>query len=189
MNGPAVRRAEAADRPLVERLWQLFRHDMSEFQVSQDLPGPDGRYGQERLEAAFDDTADRVPYLLARDEQPVGFAFVRGLAAPVRVMNSFFVIRGARRSGLGLPAAVRILELHPGRWGIPFQDANSTAVRFWRRVATRATGDEWTEEHRAVPDRLPGVPPDTWISLTMPATAGRPARRLPDDRRCARGEA
>lgn len=162
----SVRVAGAAERPTVERLWQLFRHDMSQFHG--DLPEPDGRFGNERVELAFTDAEDRVPYLLTRDERPVGFVFVRGLAEPTRVMNSFFVVRGARRTGGGLRAAVRVLAQHPGAWGIPFQDANTGAVRFWRRVATEVAGSAWSEERRPLPGK-PDAPPDVWITLDVPA--------------------
>jgi predicted acetyltransferase len=166
MTDVSVRRASDADRPTVERLWPLFRHDMSEFRG--DLTEPDGTFRNEWVQAAFTDTADRVPYLLTSGERPVGFAFVRALTEPERVMNSFFVVRGARRTGMGLRAAAQVLRRHPGRWGIPFQDTNTKAVRFWRRVATEVAGSAWTAEHRPIPGR-PDVPPDVWISLEAPA--------------------
>lgn len=89
-----VRPATIEDRPAVERLWLMFRHDMSEYQGG--LPAADGTFRSERLESAF--TGDGwAPYLLTLGDHLVGFAFVRGLDGPVRVLNSFFVVRGARR--------------------------------------------------------------------------------------------
>ncbi|MFD2792274.1 GNAT family N-acetyltransferase [Promicromonospora vindobonensis] len=162
-----IRPTTPADRPVLERLWLLFRHDMSE--VSGALPGPSGQFRRERLDAAFTEPGWRG--LLAHLEtdgvaaSPVGFALVRGVDSPSRVLSSFFVVRGARRSGVGRELAAQVLASFPGRWEIAFQDANLPAVRFWRAVATNAVGQAWTEEHRAVPDR-PDLPPDTWISLT-----------------------
>lgn len=161
----SLRPAGPADRPLVARLWLMFRHDMSEFQ--RLLPRADGTFRDERLHQAFSDP-DWVPYLLASGGGPAGFAFVRGVNAPTRVLNSFFVVRGARRSGIGLRAVREVLARHPGPWEVAFQDANTAAVRFWRRVATETAGDAWTEEHRAVPGR-PDLPPDAWISFSAPA--------------------
>ena len=48
---------------------------------------------------------------------------------------------------------------------VAFQAENEPAVHFWRGVARAASGDRWTEELRAVPDR-PDLPPDSWISFT-----------------------
>ena len=163
-----VHRASAADRPVVERLWLMFRHDMSEF--GGQLPNPDGTFRAERLIAAFEDR-DWAGYVFAGpQDRPVGFAIVRGLAGPVRVLSSFFVVRSMRRTGAGLQAAGAIVTDHPGLWEVAFQDANAAAVRFWRRVATEFAGSDWTEERRTVPGR-PDLPPDVWISFMVPGGA------------------
>ncbi|EST35559.1 hypothetical protein N566_17615 [Streptomycetaceae bacterium MP113-05] len=165
----SVRVAEGdTDRAVVERLWLMFCHDMSEFQ--DVFPAPDGTFRSDRLHSAFDDPDWRA-YLTTSGEHPVGFAFVRALTGPVRVLNSFFVVRGARRAGIGLRAVKQVLARHPGPWEVAFQDANADAVRFWRRVATEVAGADWTEERRPVPDR-PEVPPDVWISYSVPARPG-----------------
>lgn len=165
MTGLSVRRAAAADRPLAERLWLMFRHDMSEF--GGQLPNPDGTFRSTRLDAAFEDP-DWAAYVFfgqpGQDPRPVGFALVRGLSGPVRVLNSFFVVRAARRSGTGLRAVRAVTAEHPGRWQVAFQDANAGAVRFWRRVAADIAGDDWRQERRAVPNR-PDLSPDVWISF------------------------
>jgi predicted acetyltransferase len=163
----SVRLAASADRPVVERLWLMFHHDLSEFQGL--LPGPDGTFRSERLHTAFADPG-WAPYLLTCGDSPAGFAFVRGLAGPTRVLNSFFVVRGARRTGIGLRAVQEVTARHPGSWEVAFQDANRGAVGFWRRVATEIAGDAWTEERRQVPGR-PDLPPDVWISFSTRAQA------------------
>ncbi|MFJ3306849.1 GNAT family N-acetyltransferase [Streptomyces sp. NPDC086549] len=160
-----VRPADAADRPIMERLWLMFRHDMSEF--GDLLPNPDGTFRSDRLQTAFAD-ADWAPYLLMNDNRPVGLAIVRGVTGPTRVLNSFFVVRGARRRGIGMQAVQEVTATHPGAWEVAFQDANVDAVRFWRRVAREIAGEAWAEEHRPVPHR-PDLPPDVWISFSVPA--------------------
>lgn len=159
----SVRRADDADRFVMERLWLMFRHDLSEFDGR--LPNSDGTFRSERLRASFEDT-DWAPYLLTSGEHPVGLALVRGLAGPTRVLNSFFVVRGARRSGIGMRAVREVVARHPGPWEVAFQDTNMAAVRFWRRVAAGIAGDVWTEDRRPVPGR-PDLPPDVWISFDV----------------------
>ncbi|KOG36451.1 GNAT family N-acetyltransferase [Streptomyces resistomycificus] len=160
-----VRPVVPADHPTVERLWLLFRHDLSEF--GGQLPYADGTFRKERLEAAFSGDPGWAAYLFSVGGSPVGFAFVRGLDAPVRVLNSFFVVRGARRAGVGLRAVREVVARHPGEWAVAFQDANAGAVRFWRRVAGELAGDGWREERRPVPDR-PDLAPDVWVSFRCP---------------------
>jgi predicted acetyltransferase len=143
----------------------MFRHDMSGFDGV--LPQPDGTFRSDRLQSALTD-ADWAPYLLTRADRPVGLAFVRGLNGLPHIMNSFFVVSGARRTGTGPRAVQEVVARHPGPWEIAFQDGNTTAVRFWRRVATEIAGDAWTEELRPVPGR-PELPPDSWTAFDAPA--------------------
>ncbi|MFI0482215.1 GNAT family N-acetyltransferase [Actinomadura sp. 9N215] len=161
-----VRLADATDRPALERLWLMFQHDMSQFRGL--LPRPDGTFRSERLHAAFHDP-DWAAYLLTSDARPVGFATVRGLRGEKRVLSSFFIVRGARRTGLGLRGVQALIAEHPGPWEVAFQDENAPAARFWRRVAAEIAPGAWTEEHRPVPAR-PELPPDTWISFNAPST-------------------
>jgi predicted acetyltransferase len=167
-----VRLADETDLPVFERLWLMFRHDISEF--GGQLPNPDGTFRSERLQAAFVDPGWEA-YLLCDGDRPVGFAIVRGLASRVRVLTAFFVVRAVRRTGIGSRAVREVVGRHPGPWEVAFQDNNLAAVRFWRRVATEIAGDAWTEEHRPVPGQ-PGLPPDAWISFEVPtecsATSG-----------------
>jgi predicted acetyltransferase len=146
----------------------MFRHDMSEF--SGQLPNRDGTFRADRLAVAFEDRNWAAYILQGPENRPVGFAVVRNLAGPVRVLSSFFVVRSMRRAGVGLRAVTTILAEHPGSWEIAFQDANTAAVHFWRRVATEFAGSDWTEERRAVPGR-PDLPPDTWISFEVSGAA------------------
>ncbi|OKJ51644.1 GNAT family N-acetyltransferase [Streptomyces sp. CB02115] len=160
----SVRLANVSDRPIAERLWLMFRHDVSQFDAL--LPNHDGTFRSDRLRAAFTD-ADWALYLLTSDKHPAGLALVRSLTGPTRVLNSFFVVRGARRRGIGLQAVRAVVAKHPGPWEVAFQDANVAAVRFWRRVAAEIADDAWAEERRPVPDR-PDLPPDVWISFRVP---------------------
>lgn len=165
MSGLHLRLATAADRPLLDRLWLMFCHDLSEFRGV--LPAPDGTFRSDRLHRAVDDP-DWAAYVLMTDDRPVGLALVRGLTGGLRVLNSFFVVRGLRRKGVGMHAVHDLISRYPGPWEVAFQDDNAAAVRFWRRVATTVSGDGWTEERRPVPGK-PELPPDVWISFSASA--------------------
>ncbi len=47
MTAPLVRPASPADRPLVEQLWQLYSHDLSEFRAT--FPDATGLFRAGRL--------------------------------------------------------------------------------------------------------------------------------------------
>jgi predicted acetyltransferase len=159
---PSLQPVTHAQRPVVERLWQLYAHDLSAFRGS--MPDGDGLYKAGRLPTYFDDP-DRCGYLVCSGAALAGFALIRGLSDQPRVMGEFFVVRAARRRRVGHQAAVALLGRHPGRWEIAFQEENAGAARFWRRVATDAVGPAWAEERRPVPGK-PQLPPDTWLLLS-----------------------
>ena len=169
----ALRPILAEDRPVVERLWQLYRHDLSEFRGQHDpsgfretLPMEDGTFNARRLLPYVQENADRAAYLFQIGARPVGFASICGLASEPRHVAEFFVVRGARRQGVGRAAVQKLLALHPGAWEIPFQEHNVAAACFWRGVATSVGGDAAREERRPVPGK-PQVPPDVWITINI----------------------
>jgi len=110
-----------ADRPVAERLWQLYQHDMSEFRGT--FPSSEGMFKSGRLPSFFENP-ERCGYLVRSPSGPAGFVYVRGVHTEPRVMGEFFVVRAARRSGVGRSAAVEAMRRHPGRWEIPFQEEN-----------------------------------------------------------------
>lgn len=159
-----VRPVAADEWDVVAWLWQDFRHDLGA--VVNGFPYADGRYRHEWLDEY--PSPGRQGYLVWQphpntgEDAPVAFALVRGLEEPPVVMQAFFVVPAARRTGLGRRFALDVLGRHPGRWAIPFQHDNTAAAVFWRAVAAAAWGEAWTETEEPVPGR-PDVPPDHWI--------------------------
>jgi predicted acetyltransferase len=153
-----------AEWETVAWLWQDFRHDLAP--IVNGFPYSDGRYRHEWLDEYPAD--DRCGYLAwaphpnTGEPAPVGFALVRGLGFVERVMQAFFVVPAARRGGLGQTLALDVIARHAGPWAIPFQNDNTRAMAFWRRVAERAWGEQWAETVEPVAGRA-DVPPDHWI--------------------------
>jgi predicted acetyltransferase len=159
-----LRPLTAETRPVVEQLWQLYRHDLSEFRDSH--PDEHGRFHERTLAPYLEPDDDRAAYLLYRDERPVGFAFVSRLVSGPILMSEFFVVRSVRRQGIAAAAVDRLFALHPGTWEIAFQERNAGAARFWRQTAERAARDGVREELRPVPGK-PHIPHDVWLTVTV----------------------
>ncbi|MER6388105.1 GNAT family N-acetyltransferase [Streptomyces sp. NPDC001523] len=152
-------------RPVVERLAQLYRHDMSEF--LDFLPGPDGSFAFRPLPLFFSEPG-RTVQLITHGSTPAGFVLTRPTQDGATSISAFFVVRALRRRGLGRRAALELLRSRPGRWAIAFQEVNAGAARFWRGIADEAVGRAaWREERRPVrvPGPPAGVPDDHWIFL------------------------
>ena len=95
-----------------------------------------------------DDTSH--PLVILRDDRPVGFALVskptmrRADSADYRLAE-FFVIKSARRLGVGREAAELIFNRFNGRWEITEIMRNQPAVAFWRHVVGHYTHGEFRE--------------------------------------------
>lgn len=157
-------------RSVVERLWQLYRHDLSEFRPTM-VPEADGTYPLRHLPKYFGDPG-RAAYVVHPandDDQLVGFALVGGLRAGPRTVDEFFVVRAVRRQRVGRQVADALLRLHPGQWEVGFQEENPGAARFWRGVVAEAA-DISHEERHPVPGK-PELPPDVVITFETRTTA------------------
>lgn len=154
----AARRARSEDHLALRHLWLLFRHDMSRFSAA--LPFADGTFRSEWLDAALRADPGWRAWILTAGIRPIGFALVRDADQPVRILNSFFVVAGARRSGLGLQFARAVFSDAPGEWKVAYQERNRAAVGFWSRV-TEGFDRSWSETASA------GGLTDTWISFSV----------------------
>lgn len=154
--------AGADEWPVVERLWQLYQHDLSEFRHSS--PDAAGLFAGRLPAYAGGGGGDRVAYLARLGDLPCGFALVRGLDGDQRLMGEFFVIRSTRGREIAPAFAREVFERHPGPWLVPFQNENPRAAAFWRRLAGEVF-DEVAEKTVAVPGKR-HLPPDVWLTGT-----------------------
>jgi predicted acetyltransferase/8-oxo-dGTP pyrophosphatase MutT (NUDIX family) len=150
--------------PVLERLWQLYQHDLSEFR--HGAPDRDGLFAPGRL-TTYAGRDHRVAYVARRGDVPCGFALVRGVGRERRLMGEFFVTRSSRGTGIAAAFAGEVLVRHPGEWVIPFQNENPRAAAFWRRLAADLL-DDVSESMLPVPGKR-HIPPDVWMTGTMPA--------------------
>ena len=151
--------AVESDWPSVERLGQLYLHDLS----SSRGYVPDERGVFEfRTLALFRTDPGRQAWVIRAHEQLAGFALTRPWEKGGTSMYAFFVVRALRRLGVGRMAARALLHRVPGEWGIAFQDANAGARAFWEQVARDVVGERFRVEE---PENGQGLPPDVWIRL------------------------
>jgi predicted acetyltransferase len=131
--------------PVLGNLLELYQHDLSEcFRVD---PGPDGRFGYERLPLYWSEPERRFPFLIRCDSRLAGFALVT-LGSPasddptVYDVAEFFVLRRYRRVGVGRQAARLLWDRFPGRWFVRVFSRNTKALEFWREVVGAYSGNE-----------------------------------------------
>jgi predicted acetyltransferase len=125
-----------AEAPTLANLLELYAHDFSEY-VPLELR-QNGRFelvvGNEWWEAD-----DHYPFFVHVEDKLAGFALVRRGsrvtdAADVMDVAEFFVVRGARRRGIGSEVVRELFRVFPGRWEARVRPGNAQALAFWPRA-------------------------------------------------------
>jgi predicted acetyltransferase len=103
----------------------------------------------EFLAAWFADASSH-PFVILSSGQRVGFALVtRPPAFPKTTveyrMAEFFVVRDARRRGVGASAAALLFSRYAGDWEVLEDEHNEPALNFWRSVIARESGGRYSE--------------------------------------------
>lgn len=137
---------EAADRALIDGLFQLYIYDFSEMSPITDTDfffGPDGRFGDlPNIDGYWRD--DRAVALVIRYEgRAAGFVLInsqshRDDGFVERNMGEFFVARQFRHRGVAEEALRQVLEAYPGRWEAAVLERNAVAKSFWPRAIAAA---------------------------------------------------
>ncbi|MGE5089379.1 MAG: GNAT family N-acetyltransferase [Candidatus Levyibacteriota bacterium] len=141
---PVVKRAAPEERLPLQRMLELYQHDLSDI-WDQDLD-PHGEYGYD-LDRYWQDPRCH-PYVFLVGDRYAGFALVD---PRVRIpgddfwIDQFFVMKKYRRAGIGNAAATRIFALHPGRWQVGQMPGNQAAQAFWRRTIGEFSAGRYEE--------------------------------------------
>jgi predicted acetyltransferase len=113
---------------------------------------------------------DHFGYLIKAGDELAGFALVRTGSrvtgtSDVMDVAEFFVVRGARRRGVGMRAVHSLFRAFPRAWEIRVRRTNVAALEFWRRTA-----EAWVRRPVASsPCRIEGV---DWDVLRLVTSGG-----------------
>ena len=137
--------------PLLENLLELYIHDLSEIVPVE--PGPDGRFGYNRLPLYWSEPERRWAFLIRSSVGVAGFALVtRGSPASddpdALDVAEFFVLRRHRRSGIGREAAFALWDAIPGLWTVRVSEGNRAGIPFWSEVIRAYTGGDFVQSTR-----------------------------------------
>ena len=146
-----VRMASLSDRLPIQRMLELYQHDLSEI-WDQDLDSH-GEYGY-ALDRYWD-TEGFHPFVVTLNGKYAGFALVN---QAVRIgthgywMDQFFILKKFRHQGVGQSLAQSVFAALRGRWEVGQMLENSQAQAFWRAVISTYTRGRFKEhEVRAGP--------------------------------------
>jgi predicted acetyltransferase len=132
----------ASQTAVLQNLLELYAHDFSEY-VPLELRET-GRF-QLLLGPEWWEAEDHYPFFVRQQGKLVGFALVRrgsrvSSEADVMDVAEFFVLRGARRQGVGALVVRELFRIFPGRWEARVRLGNAPALAFWARAFAACSG-------------------------------------------------
>ncbi|MCB9134259.1 MAG: GNAT family N-acetyltransferase [Anaerolineales bacterium] len=141
--------ASLAEKPLLERLMQLYLYDFTAF--DGDDVDEQGEYSYKYLPLYWTEP-HRRPFLLRVDSCLAGFVLVRlnidSLLDPSQQVNSiaeFFVMKKYQHLAVGQFAARWVFNHFPGPWEVAQTATNFPAQSFWRKVISAYTSGHFRE--------------------------------------------
>jgi predicted acetyltransferase len=136
---------EAANVPLVERLLQLYWHDLSEF--SSEEPQADAAFASGGAKPWED--PDRHCHMVTLRGKPAGLLFTAessdGGGHAVHQLTDVFILRCYRGLGLGEEAVLMAVRPLAGPWTAKVQNDNTPGLAFFRRILRRNAGRNYRE--------------------------------------------
>lgn len=138
--------ATSKDTKTLERLFQFFAHDTSEYSGKEI--GDDGFYhGLNDLEDYTEQSNYRT-YLIQVDGNLAGLVVVR-LEEKINYLRHYFIVRKYRKQKIGLEAAHRIFDMFQGDWRVSTMDYNIPAIKFWEKTLSEFTNESYIKMRRA----------------------------------------
>ena len=142
------------DKPVLERLVQLYRYDFASIR-GYELD-EHGMIPYRYLDRYFDDPRREACFIRCAGRL-AGFTMTSALADDVRGVSEFFVVRHHRRMGVGRRAARAMFRRHPGRWMLQFDAANEEAAAFWPPVVRALAACAVVSRPKAATSAFPGT--------------------------------
>ena len=111
---------------------------------------PEGHFDPHSF-STFDDywtQPFRRPFWIVRGDEPVGLALVSDRYAPSgqgvdHGLVEYYIVPDARRTGLGMTAALALFRQMPGVWELKVHGLNPVSMAFWPRVIEALNPSEW----------------------------------------------
>jgi len=137
--------ASQTEKPLIEQMMQLYRHDMSEFDGS-DLDHK-GQFSYEYLDSYWMDDS-RSPLIIRLSGKLAGFVLINQHSYTRDGRYSiaeFFIMRKYRGKGIGKFIAHRVFDQFGPFWEVRQNKENTAAQSFWRKVIEEYTDGSFEE--------------------------------------------
>jgi predicted acetyltransferase len=143
-------KASSRDDTTIRNLYQLYIYEFTRFMTNWHTNYA-GRYTEDDLDEIWH-KPNRHTFLVKVEGELGGFAIVDH-GVPSRywgdglsvVMVEFFILAAFQGQGIAEQVAIRLFDMHPGKWEIFELEKNVRAQHFWRRTIRLYTNGQFRE--------------------------------------------
>ena len=132
-----LQKVHLKDRELLWNINQKYLYEMTNFY--DDPMDENGNYHYGHFDEYFTDPK-RTAYFIYHDEDLIGFAMLCPYSNidknPDFTMAEFTIFPAFRRKHFAFESAMKILDSHPGKWEIKYNEKNKGAKNLWTKVTS-----------------------------------------------------
>lgn len=140
-------KASEEHKIVIHNLMQYYIYDFSEY-IKYDVDDNGMFAPYTNLMDYWQGNNDKFPYVIKMNDKYVGFVLVKHINYVNRNYFSiaeFFILKKYRRKGIGKAIAIRVFNLHKGKWEVYQKDSNKPAQIFWSNVIAKYTNGQFKE--------------------------------------------
>jgi predicted acetyltransferase len=140
-------KASEGHKIVIQNLMQYYIYDFSEY-IKYDVDDNGMFAPYSGLMDYWEGDNGKFPYVIKMNDKYVGFVLVKLINSIDRNYFSiaeFFILKKYRREGIGKAIAVKVFNLHKGRWEVYQKNSNKPAQIFWSKVISEYTKGQFKE--------------------------------------------
>jgi predicted acetyltransferase len=103
---------------------------------------------------------NRYPFIIHVDDELAGFALIHKVGSVPEIdwnMGEFFIVGKFQGKGIGRQAAFELFAKFPGRWEVTQMPPNLPAIKFWKKIISEYTQNQFIETVAAIADPKPHI--------------------------------
>ncbi len=127
---------EQSNQHILADLCQFYYYDLHTHSKLANLCYQHGHYQKMAYFDNYWEEANRFPYLIYKNHEPVGFALIHDISVNPKAnwkLAEFFVMAPYQREGIGQFVVDTLFQKHQGLWEISVLKDNQPALTFWEK--------------------------------------------------------
>ena len=155
----SLHEVKKSEKHIIQNLAAFYIYDMSRY--CGQLPGwktpEDGQFSCFDL-SKYWEKPNRYPFFIRVNKELAGFALIHKIGTTDDIdwtIGEFFVVAKFQMKGIGRLVAHKLLTQFHGKWEVMQIPENVAAIRFWEKIISEHTQDNYSKIEKVVKQPKP----------------------------------